>query len=158
MARQERPPLFDEVEFAVLGAGYGGLTAAARLREQGVAAKDIRIFDKSGDVGGTWFVVRILPRHSLAPPVAPSCVCSSIPPLPSFLPPFSLPPPPLLRLSLRPSVPSPGRYWNRYPGAMCDVESYVYMPLCDELGYVPTEKCVGQMHRGDRPPSPAPTD
>jgi cyclohexanone monooxygenase len=31
-------------------------------------------------------------------------------------------------------------YWNRYPGAMCDVESYIYMPLLEELGYIPTEK------------------
>ncbi len=31
-------------------------------------------------------------------------------------------------------------YWNRYPGAQCDIESYVYMPLLEELGYVPTEK------------------
>ncbi len=31
-------------------------------------------------------------------------------------------------------------YWNRYPGVQCDVESYVYMPLLEELGTVPTEK------------------
>jgi cation diffusion facilitator CzcD-associated flavoprotein CzcO len=31
-------------------------------------------------------------------------------------------------------------YWNRYPGIACDVESYVYMPLLEELGYMPTEK------------------
>jgi cyclohexanone monooxygenase len=31
-------------------------------------------------------------------------------------------------------------YWNRYPGAMCDVESYIYLPLLEEVGYVPTEK------------------
>src|SRR5215468_9594950 len=31
-------------------------------------------------------------------------------------------------------------YWNRYPGAACDVESYVYLPLLEELGYVPREK------------------
>ncbi len=31
-------------------------------------------------------------------------------------------------------------YWNRYPGAACDVESYIYMPLLEETGYVPTEK------------------
>ena len=31
-------------------------------------------------------------------------------------------------------------YWNRYPGAACDVESYIYMPLLEELGVVPTEK------------------
>ena len=31
-------------------------------------------------------------------------------------------------------------YWNRYPGAMCDVESYVYLPLLEELGYIPKHK------------------
>ncbi len=30
-------------------------------------------------------------------------------------------------------------YWNRYPGCMCDVESYVYLPLLEETGYMPTE-------------------
>ncbi|KAF9890052.1 hypothetical protein FE257_006732 [Aspergillus nanangensis] len=33
-------------------------------------------------------------------------------------------------------------YWNRYPGAQCDVESYIYMPLLEELGVVPSEKYV----------------
>ncbi|MEC8350078.1 MAG: NAD(P)/FAD-dependent oxidoreductase [Pseudomonadota bacterium] len=28
-------------------------------------------------------------------------------------------------------------YWNRYPGAACDVVSYDYLPLLDELDYVP---------------------
>jgi cation diffusion facilitator CzcD-associated flavoprotein CzcO len=28
-------------------------------------------------------------------------------------------------------------YWNRYPGIHCDIESYVYMPLLEEVGYVP---------------------
>ncbi len=31
-------------------------------------------------------------------------------------------------------------YWNRYPGAACDVESYIYLPLCEELDFVPKEK------------------
>ena len=31
-------------------------------------------------------------------------------------------------------------YWNRYPGAQCDVESYCYLPLLEELNYVPKEK------------------
>ncbi|MEO8814508.1 MAG: NAD(P)/FAD-dependent oxidoreductase [Mycobacterium sp.] len=31
-------------------------------------------------------------------------------------------------------------YWNRYPGIACDVESYVYMPLLEELGFIPSEK------------------
>ena len=30
-------------------------------------------------------------------------------------------------------------YWNRYPGCMCDVESFVYLPLLEETGYMPTE-------------------
>ena len=55
----------------------------ARLREAGV--EDLRIIEKGGDFGGTW-------------------------------------------------------YWNRYPGAQCDVESYIYLPLLEELGYVPKEK------------------
>ena len=31
-------------------------------------------------------------------------------------------------------------YWNRYPGAACDTESYIYVPLAEETGFVPTEK------------------
>ncbi len=31
-------------------------------------------------------------------------------------------------------------YWNRYPGAACDVESYVYLPFLEETGYVPKHK------------------
>jgi len=31
-------------------------------------------------------------------------------------------------------------YWNRYPGAQCDIESYCYLPLIEELGYMPKEK------------------
>jgi cyclohexanone monooxygenase len=71
------------VEVAVIGGGFGGLLAGARLRQAGV--DDIRILEKGGDFGGTW-------------------------------------------------------YWNRYPGAQCDVESYIYLPLLEELGYMPTEK------------------
>ena len=78
-----REPLTDEVEFAIIGGGYGGLLAGARLREAGV--ESIRIIDRAGDFGGTW-------------------------------------------------------YWNRYPGAQCDIEAYVYMPLLDELDYVPSER------------------
>jgi len=28
-------------------------------------------------------------------------------------------------------------YWNRYPGAQCDIESYSYLPLLEETGYIP---------------------
>jgi len=31
-------------------------------------------------------------------------------------------------------------YWNRYPGCMCDVESYCYLPLLEETGYMPKHK------------------
>ena len=31
-------------------------------------------------------------------------------------------------------------YWNRYPGVRCDVESYVYLPLLEETGFIPSEK------------------
>src|SRR6476660_8902281 len=78
-----RTPLADEVDVAIIGAGFGGLLTGARLRELGVG--NILLIDKAADVGGTW-------------------------------------------------------YLNRYPGIACDVESYVYMPLLEELGYVPTEK------------------
>jgi cyclohexanone monooxygenase len=79
----ERAPVFDEVEFAIIGGGFGGLLMGARLREAGFDR--IRVIENGGDFGGTW-------------------------------------------------------YWNRYPGAMCDVESYVYLPLLEELGYVPKHK------------------
>jgi len=78
-----RAPLTDEVEVAVIGGGFGGLLAGARLREAGV--EGIRMIEKGGDFGGTW-------------------------------------------------------YWNRYPGAACDIESYVYLPLLEEIGYLPKEK------------------
>jgi len=31
-------------------------------------------------------------------------------------------------------------YWNRYPGVRCDIEAYVYMPLLEEIGTVPSER------------------
>lgn len=31
-------------------------------------------------------------------------------------------------------------YWNRYPGVMCDVESYIYLPFLEETGYVPRQR------------------
>ncbi len=31
-------------------------------------------------------------------------------------------------------------YWNRYPGAQCDIESYCYLPLLEETSYIPKEK------------------
>jgi cation diffusion facilitator CzcD-associated flavoprotein CzcO len=31
-------------------------------------------------------------------------------------------------------------YWNRYPGIQCDIESYMYLPLLEETGYMPSER------------------
>ncbi|GHH79650.1 monooxygenase [Streptomyces sulfonofaciens] len=78
-----RQPRADRVEALVVGGGFGGLLAAARLRQAGL--REIRVVDKAADFGGTW-------------------------------------------------------YWNRYPGIHCDIESYVYLPLLEELGYVPRWK------------------
>ena len=79
----QRDPVDKAVEALIIGGGFGGLLAGARLRQAGV--KDICVVEKGGDFGGTW-------------------------------------------------------YWNRYPGAQCDVESYIYLPLLEELGYMPKEK------------------
>ncbi|MFC7329107.1 flavin-containing monooxygenase [Marinactinospora rubrisoli] len=78
-----REPLHDRVDAVIIGGGFGGLLAGARLRQAGL--ESIRIIEKGGDFGGTW-------------------------------------------------------YWNRYPGIHCDIESYVYMPLLEEVGYVPRWK------------------
>ncbi len=48
-----RKPLTDEVDVALIGGGFGGLLAGARLRQAGV--EDIRIIEKGGDFGGTWY-------------------------------------------------------------------------------------------------------
>lgn len=40
-------------------------------------------------------------------------------------------------------------YWNRYPGVMCDVESYTYLPMLEELDYIPTRRyAFGEEIRG----------
>jgi cyclohexanone monooxygenase len=62
--RVEREPLDIEIDFLVLGGGYGGQCVAAELIKAGIT--NIRLIEKAGDFGGTW-------------------------------------------------------YWNRYPGAACDV-------------------------------------
>jgi cation diffusion facilitator CzcD-associated flavoprotein CzcO len=81
--RVEREPVTDHVTVAVIGGGFAGLVTGARLKEAGV--DDVRMIEKGGDFGGTW-------------------------------------------------------YWNRYPGAQCDTASFVYMPLLEETGHMPTEK------------------
>ena len=55
----------------------------ARLKQAGI--DDVRIIEKGGDFGGTW-------------------------------------------------------YWNRYPGAQCDTAAFIYLPLLEETGHMPTEK------------------
>jgi len=79
----DRAALADEKDVVVIGGGFGGLLAGARLREAGI--QDVRIIEKGGEFGGTW-------------------------------------------------------YWNRYPGAACDIESYVYLPLLEETGFMPERK------------------
>ncbi|MBX3705370.1 MAG: NAD(P)/FAD-dependent oxidoreductase [Pseudomonadales bacterium] len=78
-----REPVVEAIDVAIVGGGFSGMLAAARLRESGVT--DVRIIESGGDFGGTW-------------------------------------------------------YWNRYPGAQCDIDSYCYLPLLEELGYIPKEK------------------
>ncbi|MDX2381528.1 MAG: NAD(P)-binding protein, partial [Acidimicrobiia bacterium] len=48
-----REPLTDEVEVVLVGGGFGGLLAGARLRQAGVS--DIRIIEKGAALGGTWY-------------------------------------------------------------------------------------------------------
>ena len=48
-----RAPKTDHVTFAFIGGGFAGLATAARLSEAGV--RDVRIIEKGGDFGGTWY-------------------------------------------------------------------------------------------------------
>jgi cation diffusion facilitator CzcD-associated flavoprotein CzcO len=81
--RTERARKTDHRTVVCIGGGFAGLINGARLREAGL--DDVRIIDKGGDFGGTW-------------------------------------------------------YWNRFPGAQCDTASFIYLPLLEETGYMPTEK------------------
>ncbi|MFJ9037340.1 flavin-containing monooxygenase [Streptomyces sp. NPDC102406] len=49
----ERAPLRDTVDVAIVGGGFGGILAGARLRAQGVAR--VRVVEQGGDFGGTWY-------------------------------------------------------------------------------------------------------
>ncbi len=49
----EREPVNDHVTFTFIGGGFAGLVTGARLVEAGV--KDVRIVEKGGDFGGTWY-------------------------------------------------------------------------------------------------------
>src|ERR1700726_4075183 len=48
-----RAPLNDAVDVVIIGGGFGGLLTGARLREAGV--ESIRMIEKGGDFGGTWY-------------------------------------------------------------------------------------------------------
>jgi cation diffusion facilitator CzcD-associated flavoprotein CzcO len=50
---EEREPKTDHVTFAFVGGGFAGLVTGARLVEAGVS--DVRIVEKGGDFGGTWY-------------------------------------------------------------------------------------------------------
>ncbi len=52
-ARTERKAKTDHVTFAFIGGGFAGLVTGARLVEAGVS--DVRIIEKGGDFGGTWY-------------------------------------------------------------------------------------------------------
>ncbi len=71
-----RAPLADEVDVLVIGGGFGGLMAAARLREAGL--ETIRIVEKGGDFGGTWYWNRY-PAPSATSKVTSTCRCSKRP-------------------------------------------------------------------------------
>jgi cation diffusion facilitator CzcD-associated flavoprotein CzcO len=49
----DREPVRDRVDVAVVGGGFGGILAGARLRRQGVGR--VRVVEKGGDFGGTWY-------------------------------------------------------------------------------------------------------
>ncbi|MEO1323332.1 MAG: NAD(P)/FAD-dependent oxidoreductase [Pseudomonadota bacterium] len=50
---RERKPLTDHVTFAFIGGGFSGLVVGARLKEAGIDS--VRIIEKGGDFGGTWY-------------------------------------------------------------------------------------------------------
>ena len=48
-----RDPISDVADVVVLGGGFAGLIAGARLKQAGV--EDVRIIELGGDFGGTWY-------------------------------------------------------------------------------------------------------
>ena len=49
----EREPKTDHVTFAFIGGGFAGLVTGARLKDAGI--DDVRVIEKGGDFGGTWY-------------------------------------------------------------------------------------------------------
>src|SRR5258706_3587260 len=74
-----RKPLTDAVDVVIVGGGFGGLLAAARLRESGV--NDIRIIEKGRDFGGTWYAAagrdRLHPQGEIQLRQRDPCACAS---------------------------------------------------------------------------------
>lgn len=58
--KKERGPVNERVEALIVGGGYGGQLVAVRLMEAGIT--DIRMVEKGGDFGGTWYAS---PQNSL---------------------------------------------------------------------------------------------
>jgi len=50
---QAREPVTDHVTFAFIGGGFAGLVVGARLKQAGI--ESVRIIEKGGDFGGTWY-------------------------------------------------------------------------------------------------------
>jgi cyclohexanone monooxygenase len=48
-----RAPKTDHVTFAFVGGGFAGIVTGARVAEAGI--EDVRIIEKGGDFGGTWY-------------------------------------------------------------------------------------------------------
>ncbi len=48
-----REAIKEDAEVVIIGGGFGGMLAGARLREAGI--DDFRIIEKGGDFGGTWY-------------------------------------------------------------------------------------------------------
>ena len=49
----DRSPLDVQTQVVIIGGGFGGLLAAVRLVQAGI--QDIKVVDKAGDFGGTWY-------------------------------------------------------------------------------------------------------
>ena len=58
--RITRDPIHEESEVLIIGGGFGGQLVTVRLIEQGVT--NIKILEKGGDFGGTWYISLRLPK------------------------------------------------------------------------------------------------
>jgi hypothetical protein len=56
-----RDPIDEEVDVVIVGGGYGGQVMAVRLQQAGIT--NIKIIEKGGDFGGTWYVIRPHESH-----------------------------------------------------------------------------------------------